>query len=48
MSHAKEELTVSTVLDRAKVYIDDSDIEAISLRAQDILATHLVDLRSGD
>ena len=25
MSHAKEELTVSTVLDRAKVYIDDSE-----------------------
>ena len=25
MSHEKEELTVSTVLDRAKVYIDDSE-----------------------
>lgn len=30
------------------VYIDDSAIDAVTLHAQDILATHLVDLRSGD
>ena len=30
------------------IYIDDSSIDAVTLHAQDILANHLVDLRSGD